>query len=157
MVASGNYNSRATTDYVLTTHTTTTADAEVILLGQNEAAVDNDEILWYTYSPLAMHFDGINLWCLTSFANGVGNYTRVLIKIDAGKLNGVTFSSQRSLHDVCSHFMVSPSSDTPITSEYCRYSSITFDGRDMWSIITPVAGQADSGNIFRLPLALLRH
>ena len=75
-----------------------------------------------------------------------------LIKIDVAKLGLVDVGTFRQIHEVGSIFCVSPDT-TPATAFGQR---VTFDGRDIWVIPEIDDSQTNSGDLIRLPLALIR-
>jgi hypothetical protein len=144
------------TDVILRTLNSTDADLDVIQIGQNSTTTPVRGDQWLIervlYQPV---FDGINFWILGSVDNTAADDQYVLLKIDAARLSLTDTNIVRQLGDcIAGFYYVSP--DT-VDNSLQNQHGLTFDGRDIWSIIEATASVTNSGKIFRLPLALLRN
>jgi len=140
------------------THTRFTRGLDTVCLGQDSYSSPHggDKVMFKgTFSGC---FDGINLWLLGYVDNSttdIGNFT--LAKIDVAKLSAVQTNVSKQLCDVVSGiFYIAPNTLFAGGNDY-ESSTCVFDGRDIWCIVEPRDGHTNSGKIFRLPLALLRH
>jgi len=144
---------------LLRTHSPAEADLDRIIRGQTVRpgpAYISGEITHYDNSCWGMTFDGINLWMLTNvdLPGGTGNQF-ALLKVDVSRLSQVTIANPewRQLPDIVSVFLITPH-DRTINLD--PHLDLVFDGRDLWVNVEPDDSQPESGNIYRLPLALFR-
>lgn len=146
----------ATSDIVLKTHSTTDADLDTIIRGQDTMGtpLTGDDYVFEYAADIC--FDGVNVWILAHILiNAIGQM--VAIKIDASKLSLIDVTNSRQIFDVASGvFIIGADEEQAYSTASNNYQSIIFDGRDIWAIVEMAAGQTNSGKIFRIPLALLR-
>jgi hypothetical protein len=149
----------AAADVVIRTHNAVDSDLDTIERGQNAATVPVVADEYLLEFPLGSVFDGINLWILTRVDNKAGHPVDptpniAVLKIDVARLSIADTTTVRQLPDITnSLFYISPDTGSNITELFC---TVAFDGRDIWAFIETAAAQANSGKLFRLPLALLR-
>jgi len=135
------------------------ADLDEIIRGQTTIpgpAYVSGEVTHYDNACWGMVFDGINLWMLTNIdlPGGTGNQF-ALLKIDASKFSQIDRQDPeiRQLTDIATPFLITPHDRT---INFGPHNDLVFDGRDLWVIVEPDSGQPESGNIYRLPLAMFR-
>lgn len=150
----------ADTDVVIRTHHYNTAALDEIVRGQNSHSTPLDADNYLLHSPRAICFDGLNVWIYggNHIADALyTTHTAVLVKIDVGKFCQDLVVQNRQLPDIVSGTFMLNGRATKAWGDDHAYSSILFDGRDIFSVFDTTTGQTYSGYIFRLPRAVLRH
>jgi hypothetical protein len=157
------YASEDPSDLVIRTHKSTAADLDYIYRGQNPYSTPAEAQNYLYTRPLAMCFDGINIWiyCTNQLVDSGATYYRTgLLKIDAAKLlesNQDHSTFKRQLTDVAiGPFLINGRAARTNTSANTAYMSIAFDGRDIFCNWDVEVSQTYSGRLYRLAKAILR-
>jgi hypothetical protein len=150
-----------TSDKLIRTFNSSTADLQAIQRGRDSQATPLTSTGWLgCRSVRGIHFDGINVWILGSIVNlTASGKMMTAIKIDAGKLmikSSRNTATETQLPNIARGPYYIPPNTVETTSGYNGFLQLTFDGRDIWSIVEPDNSQTNSGKIFRIPMALIR-
>lgn len=137
-------------------HTAAEAALMLIELGDLASGEEGEDFIFN--EGLGLTFDGLNLWIL-GFNIGAGSDQLRLIKIDTAKLYTIAADDNLWLKDLTnSIFTILPAEEFAAKAASGRKDvTLCFDGRDIWVNPEPRVTQTRSGEIVRLPLALLRH
>jgi hypothetical protein len=152
----GRATGEVSTDNVLLSHTSGDVDLDIIIRGQNAAAtplIGDEYIVEDFYASV---FDGINLWMLVKFDNELTtNGQFAVLKLDVAKISLYDVNQSRQMEDIISGvFFIAP--ENAIGVGESEIHALAFDGRDIWAMCENAASQDLSGDVYRLPLALLR-
>ncbi|NIS15873.1 MAG: hypothetical protein GWN96_06495, partial [candidate division Zixibacteria bacterium] len=137
-------------DVVLYTFDASDADLAKIERGQNANSIVCDEYVYEDCNDMV--FDGINIWAFVLIQNPTDRMA--LLKIDSSKLIwDEQEGGDKYLDDINPSLFLLPAGHTALGSPQM---GLTFDGRDVWSLVEHSASQTLSGKIVRLPLGLIR-
>jgi hypothetical protein len=144
-----------TTNIVGTIPLSGSGGANFVDLGQNTKGTPDTGDQYVLRDAWGCTFDGINVWIYGRIFDT--NSKEVLIKIDAAKLSATSWNTDYQIGDICSQFFVLPANEETGTPTSSRWRTCKFDGRDIWMNVDPAASQTYSGQLARLPMALIRH
>ena len=134
------------------THSASNVNGDGLILGQSSAPTPTGGDKYVLYKGIDTVFDGINFWVYGYIKNYASAYTGVALRISAAEMMQAMHNIERQLSDIADVFYVTP--DSPVVVG--DVGKIVFDGRDIWVIPEYRASQTLSGQIRRLPLALIR-
>ena len=145
-------------DVVMLIMSTSGAFLDTIYRGLMQATHSLGADAFPIYNIADAVFDGLNVWAFVDVDLLGTGLQAALFKLDVSKLCRVS-----SNLDVCRTVPDLNPSIFMLPNGYTHFSfpqmGMTFDGRDIWTILDQEAGGGHplAGNIYRLPLALLRH